>query len=466
MKGFPGFFTKQLLAFATLAFLIVIVDLVLYAVIAIHESDTTFSEPASVVRTVSDVLVPQDDGSDFSFGDNAAQVLDDNRAWAMLIGPEGDLIWKYKPPDEVVKRYSLNDVALFSHYGYLEDHPVFVWSRDDGLLVVGFPASEYAMFSAAGFPRDVVSRVPMYMLLVLSADLLIFFGAYMLSKRRTVKSIAPLTDALEDLASGQAVQVNLGGDLKEVGERINEASRIIKKKDYARNSWIRGISHDIRTPLSMITGYADSIAADETVSGRVREDASIIRTQGLKIKDLVLDLNAASQLEYDMQPLSVEEVRMAGLLREIIAEYLNGEVPDAYDLDLAIDDEAQDLVLVGDRRLLKRAVQNLVQNAMAHNPHGCAIEVALRARKDSTAEYCSIVVSDTGRGMPMGDLILLQSSILQAAAEHSDAEPQAQHGLGLVLVEKIVRAHGGVMQLTGEQGIGFTATLYLPMKHA
>lgn len=473
MKSFPKFFTKQLLLFAALAFLIVIVDFVLYAVIAMHESDTNFSEPSNVVKTVSAELVADEGGGDYVFGNGAARLLDEKGAWAMLIGPDGDIIWKYKIPDEVARRYSINDVALFSHYGYVEDQPSFIWSRDDGLLVVGFPAASYGMFSATGFPREAINRVPLYVLLVLSADLLIFFLAYLFSKRRTVKSIAPLTDALEDLSAGQTVQVNLGGDLKEVGERINEASEIIKKKDDARDSWIRGISHDIRTPLSMITGYADGIANDEEASSRVREDAAIIRAQGLRIKDLVLDLNAASQLEYDMQPLNVEEVHVAGLLREIVAEYLNGGLPEKYELELAIDAQAQDLALVGDRRLLKRAVQNLVQNAMVHNPQGCTIEVGLHARKDGSAEYCSIAVSDTGRGMAVNDLILLQSRILHSIAGPSEKpdglageRSQGIHGLGLVLVEKIARAHGGVMQLSGEENKGFVAKLFLPMRHS
>lgn len=471
MKNFPKFFTKQLLAFVALAFLIVVIDLILYMAIAIHESDTTLSEPSVVVRGVSEALALTDDAGEFRFDEDGARLLDDNGAWALLIGEDGETLWKYKAPDAAVRDYTINETALLAHYGYLEDYPSFIWARDDGLLVIGFPKESYSMYATTALPRAVIGRIPLYVLLVLSVDLIIFFAAYMLSKRRTVKGIAPLTEALDDLASGQAVQVSLGGDLAEVGERINEASAIIRKKDNARDSWIRGISHDIRTPLSMITGYADGIVNDEGASERVRDDAAIIRTQGLRIKDLVLDLNVASQLEYDMQPLNVEEIPMAGLLREIVAEYLNGGVPDAFDLGLAIDDVAQDLVCAGDRRLLKRAVQNLVQNAMTHNASGCAIEVGLRARKDKAVEYCSVVVSDSGFGMPATELILLQSRILQSAAgapgPSCDGDRQnVQHGLGLVLVEKIVRAHGGVMQLTGEEGRGFAAQLYLPMHHA
>lgn len=471
MKDFPKFFTRQLLVFVALAFLIVVIDLILYMAIAIHESDTTLSQPSAVVKSVSEALVPEEEAGEFEFGEDGARALDENGSWALLIGEDGETLWKYKAPDTVARRYSLNEVALLAHYGYLEDYPSFIWAREDGLLVVGFPEESYAMYSVTGLPIDMIGRIPLYVLLVLSVDLVIFFAAYMFSKQRTVKGIAPLTEALDDLASGQTVQVNLSGDLAQVGERINEASAIIRKKDNARDSWIRGISHDIRTPLSMITGYADGIVNDRTASERVRDDAAIIRTQGLRIKDLVLDLNAASQLEYDMQPLNVEEISMAGLLREIVAEYLNGGISEAFDLGLAIDDAAQDLVCTGDRRLLKRAVQNLVQNAMVHNASGCAIEVGLRARGDGAAEYCSVVVADSRCGMAATELIVLQSKLLQSAAGApepvDDGEmSSAQHGLGLVLVEKIVRAHGGVMQLSGEEKRGFTAQLYLPMHHA
>lgn len=113
------------------------------------------------------------------------------------------------------------------------------------------------------------------------------------------------------------------GDLREIGQRITETSGIIEQKDAARANWIRGVSHDIRTPLSMILGYADAIAADEGASDDVRADAQVIRAQGLKIKDLVTDLNTASKLDYDMQPLDLERVHLPRLLRSVVAEHVN-----------------------------------------------------------------------------------------------------------------------------------------------
>ena len=94
----------------------------------------------------------------------------------------------------------------------------------------------------------------------------------------------------------------------------------------ARANWISGVSHDIRTPLSMIMGYAQRIAGDHGASENIQQEAEIIRAQSAKIKDLVQDLNLVSQLEYEMQPLHKEPVRLSKLLRSYAADLLNAGI--------------------------------------------------------------------------------------------------------------------------------------------
>ena len=61
------------------------------------------------------------------------QVLDEDQLWAMLIGQDGEILWGYDLPEDLPERYSLTDVASFSRW-YLQDYPVQVWVREDGLL--------------------------------------------------------------------------------------------------------------------------------------------------------------------------------------------------------------------------------------------------------------------------------------------------------------------------------------------
>ena len=129
--------------------------------------------------------------------------------------------------------------------------------------------------------------------------------------------------AVETLADGKPVSLHISGELSEIANSVNKASSILNRQNEARANWISGVSHDIRTPLSMIMGYAGRIAENESASKTIQEQAEIVRKQSVKIKELVQDLNLVSQLEYEMQPLHKEMVRLSKLLRSYVADLLN-----------------------------------------------------------------------------------------------------------------------------------------------
>lgn len=91
------------------------------------------------------------------------------------------------------------------------------------------------------------------------------------------------------------------------------------------------------------------------------------------------DLNLVSQLEYEMQPLHKEMVRLSKLLRSYVADLLNTGISDSYNIGIKITPDAENAVLECDARLISRAVNNLVQNSMKHNPQGCEVCISLTA---------------------------------------------------------------------------------------
>ena len=396
--GFARFFTKQLLLFVALALLIVVIDFFLYAVIAYRESNSNFNDgtPASTTRAVDQALEQDADGS-WTLGENGLEALGQQDAWALVIGTDGAVAWSQDKPEDVPDRFSVNDVAMAAHYAAVADYPAFFWDRDDGLLVVGFPKNEFWTMTLT-YPASTVRNFPLYVLLIFAVDLGILYTIYAVSRRRTQNAVAPIAEALDALSDGRAAELHLKGDLRDIGDQITETSAVIEQKDAARASWIRGISHDIRTPLSMILGYADALAQDEGAAEEARaQSARVIRAQGLKIKDLVTDLNTASQLDYDMQPMRLERVHMrraccapwrprmrtAGWTKRIRSS------PD-------IAEDALNAVVLGDERLLTRAVANAISNARLHDEQGCTISVELALRDNA---YCTIRVSDDGAGI-------------------------------------------------------------------
>lgn len=459
--GFARFFTKQLLLFLALALLVVVVDFFLYAVIAYQESNSNFNDgtPASTMRAVDQALERQDDGA-WTLGEAGIEALEQQGAWALVIGEDGAVTWSQGKPDDVPDRFDINDVAMAAHYAVVADYPTFFWDRDDGLLLLGFPKHEFWTMTLT-YPASTVRNFPLYVLLIFAVDLGILYSIYAVSRRRTQNAVAPIADALDALSDGRAAELHLKGDLRGIGDQITETSAIIEQKDAARASWIRGISHDIRTPLSMILGYADALAQDTGADEEARERARVIRTQGLKIKDLVCDLNTASQLDYDMQPLRLERVHAARLLRTVVAAHANSGLDERHPVELDIDEGALNAVVLGDERLLTRAVENALANARLHNEQGCAIRVTLTAHDDAR---CTISVSDDGAGLASVELAELEARLARSRTAKSAAGSfDKDHGLGLVLIDRIARAHGGSLALDGEEGAGFTVAVTLPL---
>ena len=505
-----GFFTKQALWFVVLVMAMLFVDLILYILAATHEMDRNYlyGTPATVTRTVSEQLAAGDGGYELD-GEAAAQ-LDEQRAWAQLVAPDGGVAWSRNVPatgdgsgavgvsdasdpnwGTVPERYTLSQVALVAHYHMVNGYPTFIWERDDGLLLVGFPAGSYETMSIT-WPKETWASLPAYVGGILLFDLVILFAAYLVYRRRTQRAVAPINDALGVLASGGRVELDLHGDLQPIADHINETSDILERKDSAREQWIRGVSHDIRTPLSMIIGKADALAESEDAPSDVRAEAAAIRSQGMKIKDLVADLNAASQLSFGARPLDLKRVHLPKLLRNVAASYMNGGFDESHPLEFSLDERCADATVLGDERMLVRLVENLLANARLHNPGGCGIRLGLApllpepSAADAAAAQPTVagaqpvqptgvgacpsqpaavlLVADDGVGAGDAALAALEQRLSRARRDPDGAVPDdAGHGLGLVLVDRIARAHGGEISISSQEGRGFAVSVTLPL---
>ncbi|MFD0703918.1 sensor histidine kinase [Slackia equolifaciens] len=320
----PLFFGKQMLLFGALVAAVLVLDLFFYIGVALIENDASLTggAPNHLAREAGQELEKTDDG--WEMPDNVQAALDERGCWCILIGYDGEVAWHTpNAPESALRTYNLGDTAVFTRYGYLDDYPSFIWQRDDGLLVTCYPKGSYYPFATLYIPDQLVTRIPLYLLLMVVMDAAVFFAAYVISKRRVLKSVGPVVESLDKLAKGQSVHVGARGDLREVGESINAASAVIRRKDEARKRWVSGVSHDIRTPLAISMGHAERIATGEGVPEEARKSAETILRQSARIRDLVADLNIASKLEYDMQPLDVQPCALSKTVRSVAADYLN-----------------------------------------------------------------------------------------------------------------------------------------------
>ena len=426
MKSFGAYISKHLVSFAAFIFVLLLINILAFgwtfrSAITKDYGDTSPQKMLEATAAAS---------TSAGITDEMAQKLNSNHIWAMFLSENGEIMWSLDLPDEIPEKYTMQDVAVFSK-GYLADYPVFVWNMEDGLLVLGYPQDSFTKITTNYLPIRMVRLIPLYIIGMFSVDLLLLFLIYYGSKRKIIRSTEPIIESIKTLSDGKPVSLCVHGELSE----------ILSKQNTARANWISGVSHDIRTPLSMIMGYAERIAQDETASQSVVEQAEIVRKQSIKIKELVQDLNLVSQLEYEMQPLHKEQVRLSKLIRSYIAELLNTGVYDAYTLNIEIAPDAETAVLECDARLISRAINNLVQNSIKHNPQGCEIRLALKKEETSLM----ITVADNGVGMSPEKIQELEEK--PHYMESMDEGLDLRHGLGLLIVREIVTAHRGILTL-------------------
>lgn len=448
MKSFGSYISKHLASFAVFLLILVIVNVILFGVTFYHTVSEDYGEssPRAMLEMTSAAATTE------GLTDDAIQTLRQYNIWAMYLTPSGECFWTLDVPEEVPHNYNVQDVALFSK-GYLEDYPVFVWNTDEGLLVLGYPKDSYMKLTSNYYSIEAIQKIPFYVTGMLGVDVLCLFLAYYFSKRRIIQSTEPIVEAIETLADGKPASLHIDGELSEIAGSVNKASLILSRQNEARANWISGVSHDIRTPLSMIMGYAGRIAADETASGGIKEQAEIVRKQSVKIKELVQDLNLVSQLEYEMQPLHKEQIRLSKLIRTYVAELLNSGISDTYTIEIDIAPEAENAMLECDARLISRAINNLVQNSIKHNPQGCKILLSLKY----TEETLTLTVADNGVGLTPEKLQELEEK--PHYMESTDERLDLRHGLGLLLVRQIVEAHHGTLYIESEPNKGYEAKI-------
>ncbi|WKY44543.1 ATP-binding protein [Eubacteriaceae bacterium ES2] len=440
MKSLQKIIIRSILLAATIAFTLLCLNILFIIQWLMHQPQD-LNPSNSQLLEISNGLTVSDNG--FILSAESEALVNQLFSFAFLIDPSGRVVWEMNKPDELPDSYSINDVASFSRW-YLNDYPVWVWQNPQGLLVFGNQPGSYWRYNL-GMPEVIIGHIPENILYALILNVIAAFCLAILLGIWLYRKLNPLSRGIADLSSGKVIELSTRGITAELSKNLNHTSQILneqdqrlKKRDLTRTQWIAGISHDIRTPLSMILGYASDL--ENNLDSSHSKQAHIICEKTLEIKNLIENLNLASKLEYELQPIHYESVLFAPLLREVAADFINQGLPDQYEMSLIIDAKSESFSLSGDRQLLKRMILNLLQNATCHNPDGCDIEICFEIKNENAL----FTLSDNGQGFAKDTLKQLNTPFTNA--------PLEKHGLGLIIVRQIVKAHGGFIHFENRSG--------------
>jgi signal transduction histidine kinase len=239
----------------------------------------------------------------------------------------------------------------------------------------------------------------------------------------------------------------------EMSGMIMNQIRELNEKDRLRRELVSNISHDLRTPLASLQGYLETLAvkqerlpADE--SAQILIKATRMTTRLGKLIAELLELARLDSLDVtaEMEPFS---------LADLVSDILMDHHADAErkGLELVVDIAEDTGLVTGDIRLLERAIQNIIENAIKFTPDGGRVTVELR-RKDRKVH---LAISDTGRGIDEKDLPHIFERFFRAG----DGQDPTSVGLGLAIVQRIAHLHDTTVEVRSKPGEGTTFSMVL-----
>lgn len=221
--------------------------------------------------------------------------------------------------------------------------------------------------------------------------------------------------------------------------------------DRDRSAFLAALSHELRTPLNAILGFTDVLLSevDGPLSEDARENLSVLRRSAEHLRGLINDVLDLSALESGELGLDFGQVDARAVAEEVVRE---ARVT-AQDKALAITVEGVPGTAWADPRRLRQIIGNVVGNAVKFTESG---SVTIRVAESEDA--VTIAVTDTGPGIPPEHLSAIFEEYQQTTARHS----RAGAGLGLAITRRLVRMHGGTIQVESEVGRGSTFVIRLP----
>ena len=268
---------------------------------------------------------------------------------------------------------------------------------------------------------------------------------YRLGRGAEARTVSVTVRGFSDAAGEHAGTVVASSDVTEVVTAVR-----------TRDRFLSIMSHEFRTPLANIMGYAELVQDDPLLSPTSRSDLQVISRNAQHVNQMVDEILAAAASGSDGAG-----VRLPIDLAELVQEAGDSSGPEASRKGIRLSVETDGaLPVLGDRTGLVRVLDNLVSNALKYS--GSGTEVSLRASREGPWAVCA--VQDHGLGIAPEELDRIFTRFGRSASVLSAGIPGT--GLGLALAKEVAEKHGGTIECASEVGVGSTFTVRLPLRGA
>lgn len=403
--------------------------------------------------------------------DEGRTFLEEQGAWIQVYGSNGEKVEQWNAPEELT--LTAKDLLSIKERPWNYKYDISTLQEGDKVYVVGMENAYYApdeeLDGLVGASLAKSFLLVIVALLVIIIALSIWYGRtfgvpllYMmnwikrmskgdLSVPRNKKGEIPFRKQNGKLHKRFRIFSDILFSIRKLANTLEKNDRYQKHVDQTREEWITGLSHDLKTPLSSIYGYAKILETGsykwteeeiQAMGGTMTEKASYM-------SDLIEDLNLTYRLKNNALPIEKSIQDIVPLMKELIKSLNSTEST------ILMENAEQEMHVAVDSKWFTRILTNLLANAQKHNPKGTEITLSVSRDPDHTF----ITIKDNGVGMDEE----MQSKLFDRYYRGGSTTDKSNGtGLGMAIAHQLVLAHGGNVFVESETEKGTTITITLP----
>jgi two-component system, OmpR family, sensor histidine kinase BaeS len=328
-------------------------------------------------------------------------------------------------------------------------------NQNIGWLVFNFFPDQFGPTSPEGIFLGTVTNATRLSALVavLLALLLGTFLAFTMTR-----SLREMTDATNQIAKGNfgyQVKVRSKDELGKLATSFNAMSNEIKHATDLRNQMTADIAHDLRTPLSVISGYAEALS-DQKLPG-TPEVYGILYQETQHLSRLVEDLRTLSLADAGELTMTFQPTDPKAFLERVVVRHQLTAQQKSISLQADVDEGLPTVIMDPER--MSQVFDNLVSNAFRYTPQGGAVTLSAHSSEDKLV----FLVLDNGSGISEKDIDHVFDRFYRG---DQNRQQTGESGLGLAIAKSIIEAHHGTLTVTSTVGQGTEFTISIPIDEA
>lgn len=297
---------------------------------------------------------------------------------------------------------------------------------------------KYAYISTSITPSTGIETLIRNQLIIMTIIIIIlsFILAYFISDKIS-DPIKKMNEDAKSLAKGEYIDFTNESnilELEELKDSLNYAKNELRKTEEYRKDLMANVSHDLKTPLTMIKAYAEmSTDLHSNNKKKQKEDIDIIISEVDRLTLLVNDILTLSKIQSNIETLNKEEFDLINLTKEIIKNYSLLEETENY--KFIFNHNKETILINADKQKINQVLYNLINNAINYTGENNTIKININENK----ENIKVEIIDTGKGIKKEDIPFIWDKYYKNKKEHK--RNKIGTGLGLSIVKNILNVH-------------------------